>query len=85
MAKRYELPGAAWDLIADIFSEPRRNGCPRADDRLMLNGVFWVLCSDAAGATCPSASARGRRSISAFVTGAIAGHSTRCLSGFTSG
>ncbi|MEE4328658.1 IS5/IS1182 family transposase, partial [Pseudomonas alliivorans] len=36
MAKRYELPDAAWDLVADIFSEPRRNGRPRADDRLML-------------------------------------------------
>jgi hypothetical protein len=22
MAKRYELPDAAWDLVADIFSEP---------------------------------------------------------------
>ena len=34
MAKRYELPDAAWNLVADIFSEPRRNGRPRADDRL---------------------------------------------------
>ncbi|MEE4621649.1 transposase, partial [Pseudomonas alliivorans] len=48
MAKRYELPDAAWDLVADIFSEPRRKGRPRADDRLMLNGVRWVLCSGAA-------------------------------------
>ena len=45
MAKRYELPDAAWDLVADIFSEPRRNGRPRSDDRLMLNGVLWELCS----------------------------------------
>ncbi len=43
MAKRYELPDAAWDLVADIFSEPRRNGRPRADDRLIFNGVLWVL------------------------------------------
>lgn len=53
MAKRYELPDAAWDLIADIFSEPRRNGRPRADDRLMLNGVLWVLCSGAAWRDMP--------------------------------
>lgn len=53
MAKRYELPDAAWDLIADIFSEPRRNGRPRADDRLMLNGVRWVLCSGAAWRDMP--------------------------------
>ena len=48
MAKRYELPDAAWDLVVDIFSESRRNGRPRADDRLMLNGVLRVLCSGAA-------------------------------------
>ncbi|MEE4692106.1 IS5 family transposase [Pseudomonas alliivorans] len=53
MAKRYELPDAAWDLVADIFSEPRRNGRPRADDRLMLNGGLWVLCSGAAWRDMP--------------------------------
>ena len=53
MAKRYELPDAAWDLVADIFNEPRRNGRPRADDRLMLNGVLWVLCSGAAWRDMP--------------------------------
>ena len=26
MAKRYELPDAVWDLVADIFDEPRRVG-----------------------------------------------------------
>ncbi|SQH34537.1 transposase IS5 [Pseudomonas mucidolens] len=51
MAKRYELPDAAWDLGADIFSEPLRNGRPRADDRLMLNGV---LCSGAAWRDMPA-------------------------------
>jgi transposase len=40
MTKRYELPDAAWDLVADIFIETRRNGCPRTDDRLMLNGML---------------------------------------------
>lgn len=43
MAKRYELPHAA----ADIFTETRCRGSPRADDRLMLNGILWVLCSGA--------------------------------------
>lgn len=47
-AKRYELPDAARDLVADIFSEPRRNGRPRIDDRLIPNGVLWVLCPGAA-------------------------------------
>jgi transposase len=43
MAKRYELPDAAWDLVADIFYDPRRSGRSRTDDRLMLNGILWVL------------------------------------------
>ena len=53
MAKRYELPDAAWGLVADIFYETRRSGRPRADDRLMLNGVLWVLCSGAAWRDMP--------------------------------
>jgi transposase len=85
MAKRYELPDAAWDLVADIFSEPRRNGRPRADDRLMLNGVLWVLCSGAAWRDMPEPSAPGQRYINAFATGVIAGLSIRCSSDFTSG
>lgn len=47
MAKRYELPDIAWDLITDIFTQARRTGRPRIDDRLILNGVPWVLCSGA--------------------------------------
>ena len=84
MAKRYKLPDAAWDLVADIFYEPRRSGRPRADDRMMLNGVLWVLCSGAAWRDMPSALAHGRRFISASVIGAIAERLTRCSSGFTS-
>ena len=53
MAKGYELPDAAWDLVADIFNESRRSGCPRTDDRLMLNGVLWLLCSGAAWRDMP--------------------------------
>lgn len=40
MAKRYELPDAAWDLVADIFTQTPRTGRPRAEDRLMLNGIL---------------------------------------------
>lgn len=47
MAKRYELFDAAWDLVADIFDEPCRSGLPRADDRLRLNGILWVIYSGA--------------------------------------
>ncbi|CAK9888268.1 IS5 family transposase [Pseudomonas wadenswilerensis] len=53
MVKRYEIPDAAWELVADLFEQPRRSGRPRADDRLMLNGVLWVLCSGAAWRDMP--------------------------------
>jgi transposase len=53
MVKRYEIPDAAWELVADLFEQPRRNSRPRADDRLMLNGVLWVLCSGAAWRDMP--------------------------------
>lgn len=45
--QRYEISDADWELVADLFNTPRRTGRPRTDDRLMLNGVFWVLCSGA--------------------------------------
>ena len=45
--QRYEISDSDWELVADLFNTPRRTGRPRADDRLMLNGVFWVLCSGA--------------------------------------
>ena len=61
MAKRYELPDAAWDLVADLFTEARRSGRPRADDRLMLNGVLGVLCSGAAWRDMPERSSLIRR------------------------
>lgn len=53
MAKRYELPDAAWELVADLFIEVRRSGRPKADDRLMLNGILWGLCSVAAWRDMP--------------------------------
>ncbi len=45
MSKRYELSDAEWEIVADLFTTHRRTGRPRVDDRLMLNGVLWVLCS----------------------------------------
>ncbi|MNJ32327.1 hypothetical protein D3C77_269900 [compost metagenome] len=53
MAKRYELSDGAWNLVADLFVEIRRTGRPRVADRLMLNGVLWVLCSGAAWRDMP--------------------------------
>ena len=53
MANRYEISDAGWDLVADLFTQTRRTGRPRIDDRLMLNGVLWVLCSGAAWRDLP--------------------------------
>jgi len=47
MSKRYELSDAEWEIVVDLFTAHRRTGRPRVDDRLMLNGVLWVLCSGA--------------------------------------
>ena len=53
MPKRYELSDSDWEIVADLFAEHRRIGRPRVDDRLMLNGVLWVLCSGAAWRDMP--------------------------------
>ncbi|WP_442964363.1 IS5 family transposase [Pseudomonas sp. KNUC1026] len=47
MASRYDISDEAWDLVADLFIGPQRKGRPRRDDRQMLNGILWVLCSGA--------------------------------------
>ncbi|WP_153016156.1 transposase, partial [Pseudomonas savastanoi] len=48
MAKRYELSDASWELIKDLVSPEQKMGRPRSDDRLVLHGVLWILCSGAA-------------------------------------
>lgn len=45
MAKRCEISHEAWDAVSDLLIETRRRGPPRVSDRLMLDGVLWVLCS----------------------------------------
>ncbi len=53
MAKWYEISDEAWDLVSDLFTEIRRRGRPRVSDRLMPDGVLWVLCSGAAWRDMP--------------------------------
>lgn len=47
MAGRYEISDHGWDLIEDIVSPAQTMGRPRRDDRQVLNGIFWILCSGA--------------------------------------
>lgn len=50
--RRYELTDEQWALIADLFPE-QRFGRPRNDDRQVLDGILWVLCSGAAWRDLP--------------------------------
>lgn len=45
MTRRYELSAQRWAMIEAIVSSPQRMGRPGRDDRQMLNGIFWILCS----------------------------------------
>lgn len=47
MTDRYEISAQRWAMIEAIVSPPQRIGRPRRDDRQMLNGIFWILCSGA--------------------------------------
>jgi len=47
MAGRYEVSEHSWHLVQDIFSSHQATGRPRRDDRQMLNGILWILCSGA--------------------------------------
>lgn len=44
MAKRYELSNEAWGVISGLFTETHGRGQARLSDRLMLDGMLWVLC-----------------------------------------
>ncbi|HFG7810936.1 TPA: transposase [Salmonella enterica subsp. enterica serovar Java] len=47
---RYDLPDEAWIFIQPLLpAEPAtpRAGHPWAEHRMIINGMFWVLCSGA--------------------------------------
>jgi transposase len=43
---RYELTDYEWVAIKPFLPNKPR-GVPRVNDRRVLNGIFWVLCSGA--------------------------------------
>lgn len=47
MTDRYEISAQRWAMIETIVSPPQRMGRPRRNDRQMLNGILWILCSRA--------------------------------------
>lgn len=45
MAWRYKLSDEAWAVVSGLYIETRGCGRRRLSNRLMLDGVLWVLCS----------------------------------------
>ena len=45
MAKRYEVTTSEWNRIKDYLPPERsgQKGRPRKDNRMMLNGMLWIL------------------------------------------
>jgi len=48
----YEMTDFEWEVIAPLLPKPRR--APRADDRRVLNGIFWVLGTGASWTALPT-------------------------------
>ena len=44
--KRYELKDEQWERIKELIPRSKM-GRPRKDDRLILNGMFWLARSEA--------------------------------------
>ena len=40
---RHRLTDEQWDLISDIFPEPKRTGRPPRDRRQVVDGILWIL------------------------------------------
>jgi len=40
---RHRLTDAQWDMISDLFPEPKATGRPPRDRREIMDGILWVL------------------------------------------
>lgn len=49
MSKRYELADEEWEKVKDLLPRERtgKRGRPGKDNRMMLNGMIWMLKSGA--------------------------------------
>lgn len=54
MTGRYEVTQEQWEAIRDLVErKKKRTGRRLRDDRELLNGMFWVLCSGASWRDIP--------------------------------
>ena len=68
--RRYELTDFEWSIIAPLLPNKPR-GVPRADDRLVLNGIYWRLRTGSPWADIPErAMVRRRPATTALCDGA---------------
>ncbi len=53
--KRYEITDEEWERIKGYFTERAegQKGRPRAEDRMLLNGILWIAQSGAAWRDLP--------------------------------
>ena len=51
---RHDLSDAAWSRISEFLPRGRRRGRPRADDRVLLNGMIWLCRTGAAWRDLPA-------------------------------
>jgi transposase len=49
---RYDMTDFEWSVLEPILPQ-KPHGVPIVDDRRVLNGIFWVLCSGASWADLP--------------------------------
>ncbi len=40
---RHRLTDEQWELIADLFPEPKPTGRPPVDRRTVIDGILWIL------------------------------------------
>lgn len=51
---RHRLTDEQWELIADLFPQPKRTGRSPSDPRRMMDGILWVLNTGAPWRDLPS-------------------------------
>lgn len=40
---RHMLTDEQWELVADLFAQPKKTGRPPSDRRMVLNGILWIM------------------------------------------